>query len=542
MSADRDVELGRLLARARSRGLRGELRAAEDLHVRGLAYDSRRVASGDLFFALPGTRNDGSAFIDAAIANGAVAVVCTADQARPGLPCVAVPDAAEVMTATGLLAAAFYGDPSEALDLVGVTGTNGKTSCTYLLESVWKREGRKPGVIGTIVQRCDAFQRRSAMTTPSAIDLQAVLADMVAAGCDRVALEVSSHALDQQRVAGCRFRAAIFTNLTRDHLDYHDTEDSYFAAKASLFRSYLEPGRGAAILNVDDARVAALALELPDVDVWTYSCRQRRGYALPRASIVRARYTLSGIHAMLDLDGTRVEVISPLVGAANLSNILAVAATARALGVDAEVIGEGLSACPPVPGRMERITVPLLPGAPAKVLATLPAVFVDYAHTPDALDRTLRALVPRTRGRLIVVFGCGGDRDRGKRPIMGRIAGQLATVVVLTSDNPRSETPREIISEIEAGIDNLLPNIAFDSSFPFSTIGLAAAATRGYLVLPDREQAIQAAVLGAAGDDVVVIAGKGHEDYQEIAGVRRSFDDRVLARNFLLRRLRGERA
>ncbi|MBI5503351.1 MAG: UDP-N-acetylmuramoyl-L-alanyl-D-glutamate--2,6-diaminopimelate ligase [Deltaproteobacteria bacterium] len=533
MSIARDAELGRLVTGARSRGLRGELRADGAIRVRGLAYDSRRVAPGDLFFALPGTRTDGSAFVDAALAAGAVAVVCSADQARADLPCFAVPEGPDVLSAAGVLASAFYGDPSESFELVGVTGTNGKTSCTYLLESVWKREGRRPGVIGTIVQRCGAFERTSAMTTPSAIDVQAVLAEMAGAGCDRVAMEVSSHALDQRRVAGCRFRAAIFTNLTRDHLDYHDTEDSYFAAKASLFRLYLQPGRGAAVLNADDLRVGQLALELPGFDVWTYSCRQRRSAAAPRASVVRAQCTLAGIRAMLDLDGTRVEVVSPLVGAANLSNIVAVAAAARALGAAPEVIGEGLSACPPVPGRMERVSVATRSGLPAGAAA--PAVFVDYAHTPDALERSLRALLPETRGRLIVVFGCGGNRDRGKRPIMGRIAGQLASLVVLTSDNPRDEKPRDIIAEIEEGIGDLLPELRPAPASGSSAAELAAAAGRGYLVLPDREQALQTAIAAAGPDDVVMIAGKGHEDYQEASGVRRSFDDRVLARHYLAR-------
>jgi len=533
MNAHRELELGRLIAAARSRGLRGELRGAAATRVRGLAYDSRRVAPGDVFLALPGTHSDGSAFIDAALSAGAVAIVCSIDQARQGVPCLVVRDGQEVLAAAGLLASAFYGDPSESMELVGVTGTNGKTSCTYLLESVWKREGRRPGVIGTIVQRYAGSQRPSAMTTPSAVDLQALLADMAGAGCDRVAIEVSSHALDQKRVAGCRFRAALFTNLTRDHLDYHDSQESYFAAKASLFRVYLEAGRGVAVLNADDARVGALAVELSGFDVWTYSCRQRRGAAAPRASVVRAHCTLAGIRAVLDLDGTRVEIASPLVGEANLSNIVAVAAAARALGANPEVIGEGLSACPPVPGRMERVSVsPPAAGTPMASVA-LPAVFVDYAHTPDALERSLRALLPETRGRLIVVFGCGGNRDRGKRPIMGRIAAELASVVVLTSDNPRNERPLDIIAEIEAGVAGMLSRLP-----PASSTGeLAAAASRGYLVLPERERAIETAIAAAGSDDVVVIAGKGHEDYQEAAGVRRSFDDRILARGCLERRL-----
>lgn len=540
MKPGSDADLAGLLERARRRGFVARLTGDGDVRVRGVRVDSRLVEPGDLFVAVPGTRVDGAAFVREAKARGAVALACDAAHADAVVPCIVTDDPA---AAAGYLASAFDGDPSDDLDLVGITGTNGKTSCTYLLESVLEAAGREPGVIGTIVQRCRAFERTSAMTTPSAVDLQALLAEMREAGVDAVAMEVSSHALDQRRVAGCLFRAALFTNLTRDHLDYHDSEDSYFAAKASLFRRWLDPVRGAAVLNADDARVRTLPAELGAFDVWTFSTEGQPG---ARARVVSAECTLAGIGAVFDVGGATVVVRSPLVGAANLSNLLAVATLARALGLDAEAIGEGLSACAPVPGRMERVSA-----------AGQPAVFVDYAHTPDALERSLRALAAETRGRIVVVFGCGGDRDRGKRPIMGRLAAEHAQVVVLTSDNPRSEEPDAILAEIEAGLV-----AAFDDS-PDPTSGAGPGADRGasrvvrgmsrcsaaelagpdsggYLVEVDRLLAIQTAIAIAGDDDVVLVAGKGHENYQEIHGVRRAFDDRKVCRAALLQR--GNRA
>jgi UDP-N-acetylmuramoyl-L-alanyl-D-glutamate--2,6-diaminopimelate ligase len=340
---------------------------------------------------------------------------------------------------------------------------------------------------------------------------------MHAAGTDCVAMEVSSHALDQRRVAGCRIRAALFTNLTRDHLDYHASEDSYFAAKASLFREYLGPGRGVAVLNADDERVSTLVAELHDHDVWSVSTSPG---ARARARVNSAECTLAGIDATFDLGGDVVRVRSPLVGAANLSNLLAVAALARGTGIDPDTIAKGLSACPAVPGRMERIA--------AAADGSAPAVFVDYAHTPDALERSLKALQGETSGRIIAVFGCGGDRDRGKRPIMGRIAATLADVAVLTSDNPRSEDPHAILDEIETGIGARKSRR--------SAAELAAGGTGGYLVEADRLVAIETAIAIAGADDVVLVAGKGHEDYQETAGTKRHFDDREVARATLARR------
>ncbi|HYC54083.1 MAG TPA: UDP-N-acetylmuramoyl-L-alanyl-D-glutamate--2,6-diaminopimelate ligase [Candidatus Binatia bacterium] len=514
------MALGDLVERASQRGLTCDVRggSCEGVSVCGITNDSRRVAQGDLFVAMAGTREDGGKYVEAALAAGAAAVVCTPAHARRDVVSIVVEDA---HAAAGLLASSFYGDPSESMDLVAITGTNGKTSCTYLMESVWKTSGCSPGVIGTIAQRCAAFERTAEMTTPSAIDLQRALADMAGAGCDCVALEASSHALDQRRIAGCRVRAGVFTNLTRDHLDYHQTEESYFAAKATLFRRHLQQG-SAAVLNAEDGKVAGLAEELektrPDLDVWTYSAEPG---ARSRARVLEADCTLEGIRARVELEGETITVRSPLVGAANLSNIMAVAAAAAALGIDAQVIGQGLSACPPVPGRMQRIS------------ARPPAVLVDYAHTPDALDRSVRALLPELsrngdRGRLIVVFGCGGDRDRGKRPIMGGIAGKHADVAVLTSDNPRTERPQDILAEIEAGIGTRLARQPLEA--------LAADGASGYLVEADRRAAIEAAIALAKEQDVVLIAGKGHEDYQEVHGVKRHFDDREVASAALQRR------
>ncbi len=511
--------LGELFDRAVAAGLSGELPGARDLPVAGLSYDSRSVGAGDLFFALPGTHVDGRVFLDTAIAAGATAVVVQGpfdpDRMDPTLKrAFGWIDVEDAMTAAGLFAAAWYEEPAATMELAGITGTNGKTSCSYLLESVWRAAGRQPGVIGTIRQRCAAFDRPSPMTTPPAIDVQALLAEMRDAGTDAVAIEVSSHALAQKRVAGCAFRVALFTNLTRDHLDYHGDEESYFAAKAALFRDYLAPG-GAAVLNADDPRAARLASELRGSDVWLYSTGPA---TRARASVLEADVSLDGIRARFLLDDFAVSVSSPLVGHANLSNLLAVAAAAAAVGIEPQAIERGLSECPPIPGRMERIGT-------AK-----PVVLVDYAHTPDALERSLVSLREDTEGRLIVVFGCGGNRDRGKRAMMGKIAAENADVVVLTSDNPRGEDPNAIIADIETGV---ALSVRARTRCRREPTELRATGECGYSVEPVREEAIRHALELADTEDVVLVAGKGHEDYQEAAGVRRAFDDRKVVAELL---------
>lgn len=464
---------------------------------------------------MPGTRADGFQFVEAAVAAGAAAYVGLAPTQGSTLEQVPRIESADASAAAGLIAAAFHGFPSHRLDLVGVTGTNGKTSIAHLLEAVWTAAEVPAAVAGTIEERWPGFRRPAAMTTAAAADLQQFLADASRAGARAAAIEVSSHALDQKRVAGCRFRAAVFTNLTRDHLDYHGDEDHYFASKAALFRCYLDRDGGAAVLNADDARVASLIGELRDYDVWSFSCQPG---SQARARVVRASMDLSGIHAQFDLDGRGVEVRSRLLGAPNLSNLLATAATAAALGVDADAISDGLSAAAPVPGRLERI---------GSAQGEGPVVLVDYAHTPDALQRSLETLRTHLHGaagpgadagRLIVVIGCGGDRDRGKRPLMGAIAAELADLAVLTSDNPRSEDPLEILLQLEQGASTRTGKLTAED--------LEHSASRGYFLEVDRLTAIERAIAAAGPKDVVLVAGKGHEDYQEIAGERRHFDDR----------------
>jgi UDP-N-acetylmuramoyl-L-alanyl-D-glutamate--2,6-diaminopimelate ligase len=506
----RDVDLGCLLAGLAARGFRGRSSLPAALRVTGVQIDSRKVRSGDLFVALAGTRDDGARYASAALAAGAVAVVVgeKAGASASDLPAIVVDDVAR---AAGHIAAIVAGEPARSVALVGVTGTNGKTSCTYLLESVWHAAGVPCGVGGTIEQRGPGFARPARLTTPDAIELQAFLVELRAAGAKWAALEVSSHALAQHRVAGCVFRAAIFTNLTRDHLDYHADEEAYFAAKLALFTDYLARGDGVAVINADDARSAAIRRARGAEPVVTYSGTGAEDADVRVIADPARRGAARG--AIVGL-GRHFDFESRLFGDVNLANIAAVAAAALAIGIDDEAIAAGIASCAPVPGRLERI------GGGDSTL------FVDYAHTPDALERTLMAARHMTAGRVVVVFGCGGDRDRGKRPAMGEIAGRLADVVVLTSDNPRGEDPAAILAEIEAGIGADLPKRA-----P-AVLG-ASEAVRGYFVESDRELAIRHAMALAHPRDVVVIAGKGHEDYQEIAGVRRPFDDRALARRIL---------
>lgn len=506
------MKLGALVAKAENLGLPATILGNPEVLVTGVSQDSRTVAKGNLFVAMSGTKTHGSAFVDRALEAGASCWAGQIDTATQGaVPIVSVEDPEG---AAGLLAAAFHGDPASDLALVGITGTNGKTSTASILESIWKQAGVACGIAGTIGSRGPGFHEEAKLTTLPACELQAFLGRLRDSGAKVAALEVSSHALAQQRVAGCHFKVAIFTNLTRDHLDYHGDEDSYFRAKCLLFHKYLEPG-AAAVLNVDDARVRGLAETLggqPDAcDLWDYSCA--RG-SKARASVLEADLALSGIRARLNLDGQELAVRSRLVGLPNLSNMLAAAAAAAALGVDPAAISEGLSGCDPVPGRLESVR----PGQPT--------VLVDYAHTPDALERMLEALGGDVRGRLICVFGCGGDRDRGKRPMMGRIAAEGADLAIVTSDNPRGEDPQRIVADIVAGMDGRprLEERALDER------------SKGYVVEVDRGLAIDLAIATAGRDDVVVLAGKGHETYQEIDGVRLDFDDREKALAALARR------
>ena len=462
---------------------------APETAVEALAYDSRRVGPGALFFCVPGATHDGHDFAATAVAAGAVALV---DERRLdlGVPEIVVGDARRAM---GRVAAAFYGHPAAELELIGVTGTNGKTTTAYLVRSILEAAGRTTGLIGTIETRVGTAVEPGVRTTPEALDLHRLFARMRDAGVNAVAMEVTSHALVQHRVEGVAFEVAAFTNLTQDHLDFHAGMEDYFAAKRSLF----EPGRArAGVYNVDDpyGRRLREASPVPAVgfglaaDAEVRAANVKRG---PQGSVISVRH-----------GGGELTLSTPLIGDFNVYNCLAACAAALRAGISEDAICGGVSALRSVPGRFETVER----GQPFTVV-------VDYAHTPDSLDNVLRAgrrIADRQQGRLLCVFGCGGDRDRGKRPLMGAVAGRLADVVVVTSDNPRSEDPEAIIGEILGGLIAERP---------------AGADT----VLPDRRAAIGAALGRAAAGDVVVIAGKGHEIGQEIRGRTLPFDDRIVA-------------
>jgi UDP-N-acetylmuramoyl-L-alanyl-D-glutamate--2,6-diaminopimelate ligase len=459
---------------------RHEIRGDPRTAISDVTYRSGEVDPGSLFFCVPGLHVDGHDFGALAAASGASAVVV---ERWLDVPCaqVLVPS---VRAAMGPMAAAFFDRPAERLRMVGVTGTNGKTTTTYLLESIFRAAGLSPGVIGTTGVRIDERPLAFDRTTPEAPDLQRLLAQMCEEGVDAVAMEVSSHGLDQHRVDGTRYRCAVFTNLSQDHLDYHGTMQAYFDAKARLFTPDLAER---AAINRDSPQ-GQLLIDEASIPTVTFGLRD--------GSDVQARHVeVSTSGLSFEVDGWTVR--SSLRGRFNIYNCLAAVAASREVGIDDGAIARGIDALPGVPGRLE----PVEGGQDF-------AVVVDYAHTPDSLDNVLVAARGMTDGRLIVVFGCGGDRDRGKRPLMAEVATRLADTTVLTSDNPRSEDPSAIIAEIEPG------------------------ARRGgghYQVEPDRRLAIRAALGEARAGDVVVIAGKGHETGQQFADRTIPFDDRVVA-------------
>jgi len=473
-----------------------------DLEITAITHDSRQAIPGTCFACIPGVVTDGHVHAAEAVARGAVALLVE----RPLAVDVAQAEVASVRAALGPVAATFFDHPSAAMRVLGVTGTNGKTTTTYVLEQIAQHEdgaGGRVGVVGTVGARVAGETITSsaftAHTTPEASDLQALLARMRDAGATTVAMEVSSHALHQHRVDGVQFAAVCFTNLSREHLDYHGSLDAYFEAKAALFTRARTP---AAAVNVDDARGVELAARATreGIDVWTYAVDAN-------ASDVGVSDAAFGVHStratIVDRRGGGDAVVElPLVGSFNLANALAAATTARAAGFSFDAVVAGLAELLVVPGRMQRVDA----GQPF-------AVLVDYAHTPDALRRVLAAARPLAGvdGKLICVFGCGGDRDPGKRPLMGEAVAAGADVAVLTSDNPRSEDPQAIA-------DAVLPGLT------------GAAAVRVEL---DRRAAIAGALAGAAPGDVVVVAGKGHESGQTSNGHTVPFDDRVVAREEL---------
>jgi UDP-N-acetylmuramoyl-L-alanyl-D-glutamate--2,6-diaminopimelate ligase len=464
----------------------------------GVTHDSRGVVPGSMFVALRGLKADGVTFVPQALAAGAAAIVAEQPpSAAASVPWLVVTNARRALA---LLAAEFFGHPSRQMQVVGITGTNGKTTTSYLVNAILEAAGIHCGLMGTVTYRIGDVAFEATRTTPEAPEVQRFMRQMVDAGCRACVMEVSSHALALSRVDGIQFAAAIFTNLTRDHLDFHADMEDYFAAKRRLFE--LLPPTAPALINADDPRAAAL--------VDTVARPVTYGINKPaEVSPGPLSYSLSGLHFEVRTPQGPVKVQSRLVGRPNVYNILAAVGTTAALGVPVEAIERGLAALPGVPGRFE------LASAPADDIT----VVVDYAHTDDALRNLLETARSMATHRVITVFGAGGDRDRTKRPLMGMVAARLSDVVVLTSDNPRSEDPSRIIDEVKRGAD---------------------AETRQrnaeLLTVEDRREAIARAVQLAAPGDVVLIAGKGHEKYQDIGGRTQPFDDVAVAREALAAR------
>lgn len=494
------------------------------MDITGVEYDSRRVVPGVapgrgvLFAALPGEHTDGRLFARDAVARGAVCVLAAEAVEGVDAPLLIVPDVRAAMAeAAGLV----YGDPSGCLKTIGVTGTNGKTTVTYLLESIFREAGEPVGVIGTVNYRYGALVLPAPHTTPEAPDLARLLRQMADGGASGCVMEVSSHALAQKRVEGVRFDAAVFTNLTEEHLDYHETMEGYYGAKALLFRRHLKrAGEGRAVVNVDDRWGARLAAAVGSAGTTTYGLSEG-------ADVHPLSFDLKGssTEALVAMGGGKtIKLLSTLVGEYNLYNMLAAAAAADLLGVDPGAIAAGIAALARVPGRLEAVD----PGGDVPFRA-----YVDYAHTADALKRTLEALRPVAGGRIITVFGCGGDRDRSKRPVMGSVAAAASDLTIITSDNPRGEDPGAIIEEITAGVVEAGGVEMLDGPEALTN------GQRGYSVIPDRHEAISRAVGSAREGDIILVAGKGHEDYQIVGDRRLPFDDRSVLREAIASRVSG---
>ncbi len=495
------MKIAELLQAITPQGVSG----ATDLEIQGLYYDSRKVEPGGLFFALRGVASDGHHFLAAALQKGAAAVVVEDLSCAPaGVTVICVADARLAMAK---MAAAFYGFPTGKVPVVGITGTNGKTTTTFIVEGILEKAGVPAAVLGTISYRFGSKEIPAPNTTPESVDLQRTLRDLVDLGARGVVMEVSSHALEQRRVDGCQFDVGVFTNLTRDHLDYHGTMESYLASKQRLFAELLVPDRTkprrGAVVNLEDPYAAEIA---------GHAACPVIGYGIggsPQVTARNVRFSGEGIAATLVTPKGEIAIHSLLLGRFNLSNILAAAAVGIALDLPLEVIRAGIEGHKRVPGRLERV-------ANGRGVIAL----VDYAHTGDALENVLKTLREFATGRIITVFGCGGDRDRGKRPIMGEIAGRLSDLAVLTSDNPRSEEPQAIIGEVRAG---LLPLGLRE----YTAAELAVdAQEKGFISVVDRREAIRLAARVARAGDVLLLAGKGHEDYQIVGLEKHHFDDR----------------
>ena len=483
--------------------------------VVSVTEDSRHVKPGSVFVAIKGEHDDGHQFVRQAQMQGAVGVVVEDEGFLPHDPPGGGSTSALIRVknsrkALGLLAAKLSGMPSVRLRMVGVTGTNGKTTVTYLAKSLLEAQGHRVGLLGTVGYVFGEERRVASHTTPAPDELQDMLNAMVNAGVDVAVMEVSSHALALDRVAGCEFDIVVFTNLTQDHLDFHHTLDAYFQAKLRLFTEYVDSGQKTrpkrALVNADDER-ASLILQRCSIPTWTYGLH---AHADIRAEAVRL--SMGGTEFLVHSPHGRLTINSQLVGEHNVSNLLAAIGIGLEMGMTVPMIEQAVQSVAHVPGRFERIDE-----------GQAFTVVVDYAHTEDALYRLLRAAQAITQGRIITVFGCGGDRDAGKRPKMGQVAARHSHLMMVTSDNPRTENPQTILTQIEEGIQSLLP----EERCP-------------YQIIPDRAEAIHAAVAEAKDGDLLLIAGKGHEDYQILGTRKIHFDDREEARK-AIHRLMGSR-
>jgi UDP-N-acetylmuramoyl-L-alanyl-D-glutamate--2,6-diaminopimelate ligase len=506
------MELRKLLEGVEIRKITGETLK----EIKGIAYHSKQIGKGFLFAAIRGMEVDGHQFIEEAVERGAEAVVLEEDREVSNRTMIFVPNSRQALAKISLN---FYGDPSSRVRLIGITGTNGKTTTTYLLESIFKKAGCTVGVIGTINYRFGEKITPAPNTTPESLDLQRILGEILREGTSHVIMEVSSHGLDLDRVFGCQFDGAVFTNFTSEHLDYHKTLEQYFESKKKLFSDYLMKSRKKrrfAVTNHDDPRGEEMVkgIDLPTIR-----------YGLnPSCDITADQVTSSfeGLSCRIRTPEADFPVHSKLIGSFNLYNILAAVSVGIGMGVPLETLKEGVEGLEGVSGRFEKVENER--GI---------HVIVDYAHTHDALEWVLLGLRsilesgPQNNGKMITVFGCGGDRDRTKRPLMGEVAGKVSDLAILTSDNPRTEDPLAILDEVEKGLKSL-PLKEWDQN----EIKLWRS-RKGYLKVPDRREAIRMAIRLAQPEDTVLIAGKGHEDYQIIGKKRFPFDDRIEAKKAL---------
>ena len=474
-----------------------EVIGQKDVNVTGISYDSRKTKPGDIFFCMHGQHTDGEKFVNSAIENGAVAIFSDKRlELNNRATLVVVP---EITLALAYVSSKFYSYPSEKLKIIGVTGTNGKTTITYLLESIFNTAGISCGVIGTINYRIGKEIFPAENTTPQAPDLQKFLSTAAEKKVEVIVMEVSSHSLALNRVAYTKFHTGIFTNLTRDHLDFHKTFEEYFNAKAKLF----ELVEKFAIINIDDPWGEKL-LSIIKCPVVTYGILNKNS----DFTITELRRNLfTSFYVLNSKNGEKIKIRTSLIGEYNLYNVLSAVICALNFGIQPEDIKKGIENIRTVPGRLEKVEC----GQKFTVL-------VDYAHTDDALKNVLTTLNKLPHKKIITVFGCGGDRDRSKRPLMGEVAVNLSDYVIITSDNPRSENPEKIILDIEVGIHRT--------------------GKSNYEIIIDRELAIKRALSMAEESDIVLLAGKGHESYQIIGDQKIHFDDREIARNFLLSKIR----